>query len=69
MNHRALYAVQAARPDVVTEGLFDASDREEGGDSIVWINDLEHDQRYKSRYWTPLLRGVSLFYMKRKFNN
>ena len=29
----------------VLEGIFDASDREEGGQLIVWLNDLEKDER------------------------
>ena len=29
----------------VLDGLFDASDREEGGGVIVWWNDLEKDSR------------------------
>jgi len=27
------------------EGLFDASDRKEGGGLIKWLNDLEKDER------------------------
>lgn len=29
-----------------TDGLFDASDREEGGKAITWLNDIEKDKRY-----------------------
>ncbi|KAH7345399.1 UDP-glucose:glycoprotein glucosyltransferase-domain-containing protein [Rhizoctonia solani] len=29
-----------------TDGVFDASDREEGGGAIVWLNDIEKDKRY-----------------------
>lgn len=29
----------------VLDGLFDASDREEGGGAIMWWNDLEKDNR------------------------
>ena len=30
----------------VLDGVFDASDRAEGGDVIIWLNDLEKDERY-----------------------
>lgn len=40
-------AVSVAQSDTgVLDGLFDASDRPEGGDLIVWWNDFEHDARY-----------------------
>ncbi|KAF8707514.1 UDP-glucose:Glycoprotein Glucosyltransferase, partial [Rhizoctonia solani] len=29
-----------------TDGVFDASDREEGGGAIIWLNDIEKDKRY-----------------------
>ena len=35
------------------DGLFDASDRAEGGGVIGWLNDLETDDRY-SRWGTSL---------------
>jgi len=28
------------------DGVFDASDRAEGGDVVIWLNDLEKDERY-----------------------
>lgn len=31
----------------VLDGIFDASDRQENGDVIIWLNDLEKDARYK----------------------
>jgi len=38
--------IAAAQSDTsVVDGLFDASDRPEGGDVIVWWNDIEKDQR------------------------
>lgn len=37
--------------------LFDASDRPEGGDAIVWWNDISKDKRYSR--WSPSLSGVS----------
>ncbi|CCO31204.1 UDP-glucose:glycoprotein glucosyltransferase [Rhizoctonia solani AG-1 IB] len=43
-----------------TDGVFDASDREEGGGAIVWLNDIEKDKRY-SRWpssLTVLLRPM-----------
>ncbi|KZV60831.1 hypothetical protein PENSPDRAFT_693925 [Peniophora sp. CONT] len=35
----------------ILEGLFDASDRSEDGDLILWLNDIETDERYSS--WKP----------------
>lgn len=40
-------------------GLFDASDRQEGGEAILWFNDLEQDRRYAR--WPRSLRAVSRF--------
>lgn len=40
------------------EGYFDASDRKEGGDVIVWFNDIEKDSRYAR--WGRSLTGVRL---------
>ncbi|KAI6043927.1 glycosyltransferase family 24 protein [Pisolithus marmoratus] len=38
------------------DGLVDASDRQEGGDVVIWLNDLEKDSRY-SRV-SPSLIGL-----------
>jgi hypothetical protein len=38
------------------DGIFDASDREEGGDMIIWLNDLENDARYSR--WPQELESV-----------
>ena len=38
------------------EGVVDASDRPEGGDVVVWWNDIEKDSRYKQ--WPTSLTGV-----------
>lgn len=43
-------------PSTLLEGYFDASDRSEGGDVIVWWNDLEKDSR--------LVRLVQRSYLK-----
>jgi len=40
----------------VLEGYFDASDRIEGGDVIIWWNDIEKDTRYSR--WPTSLTGV-----------
>lgn len=40
----------------ILEGLFDASDRSEDGGLIVWLNDIEHDERYSS--WKPSVYAV-----------
>jgi UDP-glucose:glycoprotein glucosyltransferase len=37
--------------------LFDAGDKEEGGDLVLWWNDLEKDRKYKS--WSKDLKDVS----------
>lgn len=56
----------ASKPSVGLDGivgieilgeLFDASDVKEGGDLIVWWNDLEKDKRYKT--WSNKLGDVS----------
>ncbi|KIY49922.1 glycosyltransferase family 24 protein [Fistulina hepatica ATCC 64428] len=52
LTHRALAAAQNRPP--VLEGIFDASDRLEGGDVIQWWNNIEKDQRYAR--WRPSLR-------------
>lgn len=58
LNHRALYAAQVTRPDSIAEGLVDASDRIEGGDVVRWINDLEKDEQYRNKSWSPYLRSL-----------
>lgn len=35
---------------------FDASDREESGEAIIWLNDLENDAKYSS--WPTTLRAI-----------
>ncbi|KAJ7608670.1 UDP-glucose:glycoprotein glucosyltransferase-domain-containing protein [Roridomyces roridus] len=40
----------------VLDGVFDASDRPEGGDVIVWWNDIEKDTRYNS--WSPSIHAL-----------
>jgi UDP-glucose:glycoprotein glucosyltransferase len=39
--------------------LYDSTDRDEGGQVILWWNDLEKDRRYKS--WSKSVREVSRF--------
>ncbi|OCH94043.1 glycosyltransferase family 24 protein [Obba rivulosa] len=47
--------IGAAQSDSgVLDGLYDASDRPEGGDVIVWMNDIEKDPRYER--WGSSLR-------------
>jgi UDP-glucose:glycoprotein glucosyltransferase len=49
-------AVASAQKDGgVTDGLFDASDREEGGGVVVWWNDFQKDKRYVSTIWSNML--------------
>jgi hypothetical protein len=57
LTHPTIAASQS-QSDVL-EGLFDASDRVEGGSVIVWWNDLEKDSRYKR--WSPSLYAVGFF--------
>ncbi|KIJ36946.1 hypothetical protein M422DRAFT_260570, partial [Sphaerobolus stellatus SS14] len=54
LTHDVLISSQAGNP--ITEGLFDASDRREGGDTIVWWNDIEKDTRYSR--WSPSLQTL-----------
>ncbi|KXN87330.1 UDP-glucose:glycoprotein glucosyltransferase [Leucoagaricus sp. SymC.cos] len=50
-------AVASAQKDGgVTDGLFDASDRTEGGGVVVWWNDFEKDKRYAR--WSPSLYNL-----------
>ncbi|CAL1698787.1 unnamed protein product [Somion occarium] len=44
LTHNAVSLAQA--DSGVLDGIFDASDRPEGGDVIVWWNDFEQDSRY-----------------------
>lgn len=47
LTHSAIaLAQQASVGGAAVDGLCDASDREEGGDVILWWNDLEKDKRY-----------------------
>lgn len=45
---------KAATVSGPTDGVFDASDREEGGNAIVWLNDIEKDARYVPIYFVGL---------------
>lgn len=46
----------AEKIEVGTKNRFDIRDDVEGGDVIIWLNDLENDTRYKS--WPLELRNV-----------
>ncbi|GAA5969938.1 hypothetical protein JCM3765_000374 [Sporobolomyces pararoseus] len=43
-------------PNEALGELFDATDRQEGGEVIVWWNDLEKDKRYRS--WPSAVRDL-----------
>ena len=43
LTHRTIALSQSDAG--VLDGIFDASDRPEGGDLIVWLNDFENDAR------------------------
>ncbi|KAF8633145.1 hypothetical protein AX17_004646 [Amanita inopinata Kibby_2008] len=42
--------------DQVLDGRVDASDRAEGGDVVIWWNDMEKDERYAR--WNPSFYGL-----------
>nr|GAT58270.1 predicted protein [Mycena chlorophos] len=46
----------ATQADSVLDNVFDASDRPEEGDVIVWWNDFEKDSRYEG--WLPSVHGL-----------
>ena len=48
----------AEKIEVGTTNRFDIRDDLEGGDVIIWLNDLEKDTRYKS--WPLEIRNVCL---------
>ncbi|OSD04995.1 glycosyltransferase family 24 protein [Trametes coccinea BRFM310] len=52
LTHRTVAQAQAGGG--MLDGLFDASDRPEGGDVIGWLNDFENDARYER--WGGTLR-------------
>lgn len=59
VTHPALAAAQARGAGAaVLDGIFDASDRPEGGRAITWWNDLTKDARYQR--WNPSITGVRL---------
>ena len=51
LTHTAIARAQS--PTAVLDGLFDASDRAEGGDVIGWMNDFETDERCVSLAYSP----------------
>lgn len=42
LTHASLTKPSAGQ---LLEGMFDASDRKDGGGVIIWLNDLEKDER------------------------
>ncbi|KIM46645.1 glycosyltransferase family 24 protein [Hebeloma cylindrosporum] len=54
LTHPAIAAAQ--KDGGVMDAVFDASDRPEGEDIIVWWNDMEKDKRYAS--WNPSLYAL-----------
>ena len=51
---------QAQVEDDPTEGLVDASDREEGGGVITYWNDIEKDKRFSCRVTNQLQADVQV---------
>jgi Thioredoxin-like domain len=71
VSHSAISSAQ--RDSSTSEGIFDASDRAEGGGVITWLNDIEKDPRYvfllqalhtltsgSYNNWSPSLQMVKL---------
>ena len=56
VSHESI--LNAQREKGAVEDVFDASDREEGGDVIIWWNDLEKDQMYAP--WSDNIHLVSV---------
>jgi UDP-glucose:glycoprotein glucosyltransferase len=56
VSHESILTAQ--RETGTVDGIFDASDREEGGDVIIWWNDLEKDQMYAP--WSDNIQMVSV---------
>lgn len=56
LTHKTIALAQSESG--VLDSLFDASDRPEGGNAIVWWNDLTKDSRYSK--WNPSLTGVGI---------
>lgn len=56
VSHESIFAAQ--REGGVIGGTFDASDREEGNDVIIWWNDIEKDQMYAT--WGEDIQIVSM---------
>jgi len=56
VSHESIFAAQ--REAGAIEGIFDASDREEGGDVTIWWNDIEKDQMYAR--WGDNMKIVSV---------
>ena len=50
LTHPYISAAQSASD--VLDGIVDASDRQEGGDVIQWLNDFEKDSRYVIRCYS-----------------
>ncbi|KAL5480943.1 KRE5 [Sanghuangporus weigelae] len=55
LTHKAIGRAQAENADAL-DSMFDASDRPEGGDVIIWWNDMTKDSRYAR--WNPSLTGL-----------
>ncbi|KAI7940320.1 hypothetical protein MJO28_013972 [Puccinia striiformis f. sp. tritici] len=57
MNPEASSGSAIGEIDASSLGVrFDASDRQEGGGAIIWLNDLENDPRYSM--WPSTLRAI-----------
>ncbi|KAI4517310.1 glycosyltransferase family 24 protein [Schizophyllum commune Loenen D] len=54
ITHPAIAAAQKGKD--YADGVFDASDREEGGDVIVWWNNMLEDSRYAR--WQPSINAL-----------
>ena len=55
LTHSNISSAQSEKD--MLDGVFDASDRLEGGGVITWWNDLERDSKYAK--WSPSVYSVS----------
>ena len=67
LSHSAVASAQ--KDGGVTDGLFDASDRIEGGGVVVWWNDLEKDKRYSFSFVHILLVELTRSHQLRKMES
>ena len=60
LTHTSQSSSSAKTTSSIVEDIVDASDREEGGGVIGWLNDLEKDERYSR--WSDSINLVRQFF-------